>query len=413
MISEGIRRWIRIAWVCRVSVASCIAGAILLIFVTQARDLFLEYPSAPDGEHVWNVSGLLLMAGYAVRFSFLLLVFWAIPIHAVARLSLNRSEWLTSPYGSKGDPCSVEDARKAFERPAILLPRFLGVWCFLAAMIGVAWTAYDLLTTESARATTDWVQAALFSYFLSLVVFCGIFVLYVLRRRQWLRSFLQSRSPERAASVPDKPVVAGGRKSAGALGTIERFVAWTIFVWLVIVLAVPDLLDYFPRLLLVLVLLGAWVPALGWLAAQSHKTRMPLILASIIVLAIVSYFAGDTHNIGLSKFEKPQTAQLGIKQAVDAWMKANKCESAPATCPSPVIVASAGGASRAAFMTASALGLLLDASCFANQPGAANAASCAEAPAFAQRLSPSPPCPVARLGRWFTPKRIQTAARQM
>ena len=381
MIRECIRRWIRIAWVCRVSVVSCLAGTVLFIFVTQARDLLLEYPSSASGD----ISSALWLGVYAARFSALLLVFWAIPVHAVARLSLNRSEWLTSPYGSKCDPCVIAAARVAFDVPATWLPRILGIWCFIAAMIGVVYTGIDLLIVGPERETTSWVKAALLSYFFSLLVFCGVFVLYALWRRQWLNSFLLAWFPT-AAIAPAKPVVAGGRGSTGALGTIERRVAWAIFLLLVAVLAIPDLLDWFPRLLLVLVLLGAWVPALGWLAAQSHKTRMPLILTSIIALAFVSYFTGDVHNVTLGKLEKAPPAQLGIKQAVEAWMKANKCDAAPETCPSPVIVASAGGASRAAFMTASTLGLLLDASCFAKQSGPANVDSCAEAPAFAQRL---------------------------
>src|SRR5262249_17690054 len=80
-----------------------------------------------------------------------------------------------------------------------------------------------------------------------------------------------------------------------------------------------------------------------------------------------------------------------------AWSRANGCSpDHPEQCPSPIIVASAGGASRAAFMTGSALGLLLDASCLDEEhqqwagskvvPNSPNPTSCAEAPAFGRRL---------------------------
>src|SRR5437879_4206115 len=116
MVLEQIRRWVRVAWVCRVSVMSCLAGAILFIGVTQARDLLLDFPSSkPAGDDGWSPYGSLVMAFYAARFGLLLLVFWAIPVHAIARLSLNRSEWLRSPYGSACDAADMVKARAEFE----------------------------------------------------------------------------------------------------------------------------------------------------------------------------------------------------------------------------------------------------------------------------------------------------------
>src|SRR5262249_54744579 len=125
--------------------------------------------------------------------------------------------------------------------------------------------------------------------------------------------------------------------------------------------------------------------------------RFPLIATTIVVLVLVSYIRGDTHNVEPEKFANDsQPAQIGIADAVEHWKIANGCAKSPEKCPSPIIVASAGGASRAAFMTRPTLGLLLDATCLDNEhqqlakskveSNMALPTSCAEAPAFGERL---------------------------
>jgi hypothetical protein len=41
------------------------------------------------------------------------------------------------------------------------------------------------------------------------------------------------------------------------------------------------------------------------------------------------------------------------------WMQENRCLDAPATCPRPIMIAAAGGASRAAFFTATIIGYFM------------------------------------------------------
>ena len=48
-----------------------------------------------------------------------------------------------------------------------------------------------------------------------------------------------------------------------------------------------------------------------------------------------------------------------MEDAVTLWMRENKCETDPTTCPRPIVVAAAGGASRAGFFLASILGYFL------------------------------------------------------
>src|SRR5580704_18061626 len=191
-----VRRWARVAWVCRVSVTSCVLGFLLFVFIVQARDLFLEFPSL-DSAVAGNLKSYATMAWYAARFGFLLLLFWAVPVHAAARLGLNRSEWLKSPYGQADAPASLEAARTAFARPVIWFPRILGFLCFAGAAASVAYTIYDLLpladSPKTSEKTTEWVHLALDSYLVAIVIFGILFAIYAFNRRKWIGRLVQSR----------------------------------------------------------------------------------------------------------------------------------------------------------------------------------------------------------------------------
>ena len=76
---------------------------------------------------------------------------------------------------------------------------------------------------------------------------------------------------------------------------------------------------------------------------------------------------GDNHSVRLVNAEQQagypvDTKPLALKDAVSEWKKANDCEKDTASCPRPVIIAAAGGASRAAFFEATVLGYLLESS---------------------------------------------------
>jgi hypothetical protein len=304
---------------------------------------------------------------------------------------LDRSEWLTSPCGSPCDPAVLADARAAFETAVVLIPRILGVLCFVGAATGAVYTGYELLVGP-ARNTTDAAMTALALYILSLAGFCALFLWFSSRRRRWFNMILAPmRAAHRPLAVPASPSVGGGEAAAGILGAMDRWIVTALFVFLVFILAVPSFLNaYFPRLFLVPVLLGAWVPVLGWFGRWSFFTRVPLIAAAILFTAIFSYFVGDNHDVTVEK--GAYNGQIDLAAAVSRWKQANDCGADKQPCPSPIIVASAGGANRAAYMTASALGLLLDATCSDGDQVKAAAGKpqvsggCKQPPLFARRL---------------------------
>jgi hypothetical protein len=384
---ECIRRWVRVAWVCRVSVISCIAGFILLALVAQGRDLFLEFPGQSYDEAAWYEAWPWMLL-YASYFGFLVFLFWALPVHATARLALQRKEWLSSPYSPRCDPRDPGAARAAFETPGVLLPRILGVLCFVGPAVGAIYAAYEILEGPS-RATRPAAAMASILYVVSLTVFCILFLWIAIQRRQWLRSAVARWRTPNQALTPPRPSVGRGREEAGFIGTLDLTVVTALSVFLVIVLAVPYLLNIaFPRLFLVPVLLGAWVPLLGWLGRWSFATRIPLITAAIAVVVAFSYFVGDNHDVMVKA--RSYRGQIDLETAVRRWRQANDCDGDRRSCPSPVIVATAGGADRAAYMTASALGLLLDATCFDDDhrkpAGAPVSSRCKEPPLFGRRL---------------------------
>jgi len=369
----------------------------LFLFIVQARDLLLDLPgSAPSSTTASGFYSPLNAIWAAVRFGLLLLIFWALPVHAVARISVGRNEWLTSPYGSVCDPAHLKDARNAFRTPGTHLPRILGACCFAIMVVGLIYAGLELRHVKDDE-TTKWAFIALASYLVSTVVFGALFLLYAYRRRGWFEAAARvGRRPGRPLMVNAQPRIALGATNPGIVNVIDRVVVWSLFAVLVTILAMPSLLGFFPRLLLVLVLLGAWVPVLGALAAASHVLRFPVIVTAICSLTLLSCWFGDDHDVMTKKlFNETTPAQISISKAVEAWKKANGCFEDPQKCPSPILVASAGGASRAAFMTASTLGLLLDATCLDEQhrklTGSAGSvpilpASCRDVPVFGRRL---------------------------
>jgi hypothetical protein len=130
--------------------------------------------------------------------------------------------------------------------------------------------------------------------------------------------------------------------------------------------AVVPILGQVDRAMLMPLILGAWVPVLTLLAGLSHRLRAPLLLLVMVFIPILSAsLLGDSYQVReIAVPAHSNKQQIDIYQAVQMWRHANDCAE-PKTageCPRPIIVAAAGGASRAAFFVVSALGMLMDSS---------------------------------------------------
>jgi hypothetical protein len=116
------------------------------------------------------------------------------------------------------------------------------------------------------------------------------------------------------------------------------------------------------RAALVPLLLGVWVPVLTWLAWASHRTKVPILLLLLLLPLAWAFVRGDNYDVRRLRVEEAGSTvrQIDIVDAVQSWKAANGCAQAGAQCPRPIVVAASGGASRAAFYTASVLGSLMD-----------------------------------------------------
>jgi hypothetical protein len=394
------RRWLRVAWVCRASVFSVLLGAALFC-LSQTQDLFLDFAGigrqdflGNPGQDVWPP----IRDGFG--FALLIAVFWALPVHSVARLAVSDPAWLMSPYRVPIDATNDDAARRAlqgparmFQGPAKILPRALALCCFVIPFASAihAWIELpiDRNLALAMRAETQIISALVF-----LIVCGAAFWFYMRDRRNW---FNRDRHAHR---VPAAPSVGAVDDEVRLAQSIDSRIALAILIILLLLLAFPGLIaEHFSRLWMVPLLLGIWIPVLGYLARRAHAMRAPAILAAILTLGAADYYLGDDHviDVGNARIANPGDAgapdrQVDLGEAVTVWSEANGCKGHADLCPSPIVVVTTGGASRAAFFTASVLGLLLDASCpddfdpIARDVRLNNGQPCSKQPVFARQL---------------------------
>jgi hypothetical protein len=297
-------------------------------------------------------------------------VFWALPVHATARLAVGDPAWLGSPYLAPALR-DIDGDGGRFDFLAKWVPRALGLICYFAA-IGAAVYAWIDLPIEPETALARRVRNEIVADIAGLAIFAALYLTYVLFRR-----YVYSRCKGRRAAA-SAPCI-GAADEDGLMGRrFDALAAGAVFAALLVILAVPPVLDLFPRLWLVPLLLGVWTPLLGLLARKSYAWRLPLGLAAFAAMAAMVYRFGDNHDSEL--IAHAPAARPSFTEAAARW-KAQNCNGAD--CPSPILVLITGGASRSAFFADSALGLLTDATCPAlgDAPGA-----CAVEPLFARRL---------------------------
>src|SRR5262245_65181942 len=111
-------------------------------------------------------------------------------------------------------------------------------------------------------------------------------------------------------------------------------------------------------------ILGGWLPFLAYLSGAGRQLRAPLIVGLFALISVLAVVLGDNHSVRRIDANKTagrtiDTSRIPLEAAVALWMQENRCLDAPATCPRPIVIAAAGGASRAAFFTASIVGYFM------------------------------------------------------
>jgi len=337
-----------ILWIVRAPFAAVLVGFLLLDYTPQAQDLLVEFAG--------DYSRILI-------FLLLLSLVWAAPTHYSARLLLDTD----ARYRDYADTRN-SDYLACTER---WLPRVLGTLPFVAVLIASERSIWNLPDVADAGVIAA-IEKTLHVFDGLVVAVAAVFVLYTVIRPS-LKASKLVQGAEAAAnrllrtiglSVQARPARSDGRIIQPGLGPLLLLLVFVLAAG-VIVVGADHVADWLPRVLIVPVILGGWLPLLTFLSGLGRRVRAPLIVATIGAIALLSALLGDNHSVrridATEVLGRPANlSALNLNRAIDLWMKENGCTDSPGSCPRPVIIAGAGGASRAGFFTASIIGQLLD-----------------------------------------------------
>jgi hypothetical protein len=331
-----------ILWVVRVPLCALVVGVALLCLVPQAQDLLVE---------------LIESYGRIALFFLLLFFVWASTTHYAARLLL-ASDQRFRIHAEKRHS-------KFLDFWELWVPRVLGAATFVAVVISAERSIEDLPLIEDDGVISA-IRGALRLFELATVVVLAVFLWYVINRRSLNKLGFVRRMNARAGFVTDglRAVGIESKLEESNLGPLVLVIVFLMCAG-VLMFAPNRVAEWFPRGLAVPVILGAWLPFLSFLSGLGRRFQAPIILGLIALVTVLAVVFGDNHSI--RRIDAAQTlgrgadfAPLSLNRAVELWIDANDCKADPSRCPRPIIIAAAGGASRAGFFTVSIIGFLLD-----------------------------------------------------
>ncbi|WP_246154538.1 hypothetical protein [Methylobacterium oryzihabitans] len=359
---DVVLRWARVLWVCRVSAASVALAFVLFRKAAPARDLFMEFGRQP---------------AYWVAF-FGLVLLWAGIVHFAARKVLAQQAW-AAPGQRLPLPDRVrERLQDRYRLASAWVPRLLGLGCLGTVWVGITGARGDLGPAQDILGQPDpgwllWLLAGATLVYCAYVFLRLRFLDAETRYESWLDYWDDFRFGSRSSLLSDATPLwfleerQTETRRLLALGTYPRgdvfaFACLTALaaVWLWSVARPDHVAAAFPRALLVPVILALPLSVLAYLSTWSHYLRLPLLGLLLLACAVLSGLTPQFH--ALRPVDGAASVQRAdLRGALDAWTRAN-CPGGGECRADPVILASAGGASRAAFFTASVVGDMLDAS---------------------------------------------------
>jgi hypothetical protein len=361
----GPRAWIsrlaRALWVCRASAISVALGFVLFGYEAAARDLFAEIDA---GYFYWTMFFVLVLA-------------WALCAHYAARKALEQQAWAAGDNPLPLAPNIARPLQLQYAAMGTWLPRILGLVCFIAVGVGIAGAEK---TSELMQDTTSGVVSWYFPELQAANVGTAIvYLLIVTFRRLYDKSLevLLKGDPDAVISESSpawflKFLTSSRHREARAarMGGVKAdwvamFIVGVVTLCFVAATFFPLAFGYVvPRAWFVPVMLGIPLFPLAILTAFSHRLRFPLLLFLVLLLGWLA-LPSTYHNARTM----PVTAngiggrQTDLEVALTRWEQLN-CPadgSGGSSCAlHPVIAALAGGASRASFLSATALGDILD-----------------------------------------------------
>lgn len=359
-IGRTIWRWGRVVWVCRVPLVSALGGGYLLAGTAQARDWFAD----------------LAFDWWEWLFFFCLVFIWAWIVHAAARRALQHDDWvLEAPRGMVLADERRAELQRLFYWPALVVPRALGLTVFAFVILAIYRTRSNLLPANPGLQEAVQAQRLTLVLLMLAITTTLVFVATTWTRRRLPEMFpgldriwRPLETPLLAGSAPlfAKPPKTGERKTLP--GDRALWIARAIIVVvLLITLVDPHLVAaYLPRLMFAPLLFAGVVLLAGEVAAWSHRLRTPLLLITVGIAVALHYLVASFHDVrwltraGAAHAPAASARQIEFREAVRRWAAANGCEGKLDACPRPILVAGAGGASRAGFFTATVVGALFD-----------------------------------------------------
>jgi len=357
-------------WICRVSIFSVLSGWLLLYGAPQAQSLFIDLHTYEVGLRHWG-------AFYLAVF-----LFWMLPTQLSARVMLHA-----------GADRFEEGHTSLYTRLIAHLPWILALVCLVGIAAGQYWAldhipdANDRRDRPLEEAAHDqlvalcWITVGLIGLWLlawmvlprlisRLTTKSGLLDIWLFRIIAMAMFGRLAMSREPGAPVPTKSDAEEGAKFAPeqlqtAWAAFLLFAIWCVSLYFVLLspLNTDPVLSRAPILP---VFLGAWLPVLTFFVYFAHRLRLPLLAAFVVLMAILGNVLPGLHSMRLLTQGAPaESRQPTLEEALGIWRKANGCNEKPdasgSPCPvRPIIVAAEGGASRAAFFTASLLAHLED-----------------------------------------------------
>jgi hypothetical protein len=373
---------LRVIFACRVAWGSVILALIVFAGVPQSRDLFLEFfgHAVPGSGMIPDIGGFFQgFFPWLVYFAVHILT-WAIVVHSSARRVLRSPAWLVGPK-REITPRDLRIYNARFRLIVTIMPAVLSFGTFVAVAIGYKLAMRDLPEAglQALNSSAEFLRNSEIGFWVAMA-FASI------TYPVWLRAMERDviANGVTSSETPQDSLHDSGNRYRSPFGaaadTVARLWLYGVFVVLLAVIIFAEvLLTYFGGMYLVPLLFGAWVPVLTKLGDLSMRTRIPFILGALALLATLSALFGEMHDVG--RATTPPGERGTIVTAVDRWKAAN-CESG--VCPSPIILTTAGGASRAAFFTGTIIGELLDRPCLDDGPDCTTVLG--NRPVFARRL---------------------------
>ena len=382
-LTRTLRAIFLVLWITRVSLTSVVGALVLFLTIPQIRDLLVDHSALDDPQHYgfWTVFWLFVW------------IFWLAPLYAASRYALLTAMRALTPTG---DNAAVMP---------FLTRRFLQILVVLA-LLSLVIGLYIAKERLPGPANKPIISIAVMHLHILLISAFACLALVVLACPTWRAA--NQLQPWRwigpyvpSAIGPLLKYASRAQRSARAVASafremedkfLRRFLLFMSGIFFLLLLIGPALASvFFARALLIPVILGFWLAPFTLLGIASHRARLPLIFLTLVLFVVIDMFFDDAHLLRTGyvsaslaptrSTDRPKNAEapscarnwsskesadgcnrVSMQEAFSYWRAANACDvgRSGGKCPKPIVVTAAGGASRAAFFTASVLATLKD-----------------------------------------------------